>query len=172
METPHDETGASTSFSQILSEILSTSLQNRVHLLETSTMLTLQHASQLFHHLRLRISRSSRQSLLERDLGHEDHLLDHVLDEQLPEEQTACCICGTRTTRTCTVGTWCSKSPRRLSRNPSQRPSSINERLRPHPADILAVEQIEGRGFGRKSLPYLDNILYLLSSSPRRALWS
>ena len=73
-------------------------------------MLTLQHASQLFHHLRLRNSRSSRQSLLERDLGDEDHLLDHVLEEQLPEEQTASTICFTRTTRTCTVGTLCSKS--------------------------------------------------------------
>ena len=73
-------------------------------------MLTLQHASQLFHHLRLRNSRSSRQSLLERDLGHEDHVLDHMLDEQLPEEQTTSCICGTRKTRTCTIGTWCSKS--------------------------------------------------------------
>ena len=68
--------------------------------------------------------------------------------------------------------------PRSASRNPSQRPSSINERLRPHPADVLAVEQIEGRWLGRKSFLYLDNILHMLSSSPilavscpRRALW-
>ena len=87
-------------------------------------MLTLQHASQLFHHLRPRNSRSLRQSVLERDLGHEDHLLDHGLDEQLPEEQTASCICGTRTTRTCTVGKWCSKSLEACRGTPASGPAA------------------------------------------------
>ena len=87
-------------------------------------MLTLQHASQLVHHLRLRNSRSLRQSVLERDLGHADHGLDHGLDEQLLEEQTASTICGARTTRTCTFGKWCSKSLEACRGTPASGPAA------------------------------------------------
>ena len=121
-EDHHDETGASTSCSQILSEIMSTSLQNRVvYLLETSTMF---------------VDSAARLSALPPSAAPQQSLVETIVvgGGILGMKITCWTTCSTsgclknkphlETTRTCTAGTWCSKSLEACRGTPASGPAA------------------------------------------------